>query len=114
MKARNGFLGRWGRLGAIVLDAYIEANPYSTHVFYQYNKPCGRFAHMLQNITSNDKSLSVDIIAEMVARSFSVRDVANDLISEESIRKIAMSIGKRIIGQDGLYLEPSDSKLVST
>ena len=114
-KGLDDFLQYQGALGRIALNAYNEVDPrgHGGHPPHAYLKNASKFVSMLRGLTGEDKRISVDIIAEIITRSFSIREVAENRLSEQDIRRVAAIIACQIMDFDSCRLIESVDKRIT-
>ena len=91
----------------IVYQALVEVNPFrmigkSLSFYKTYSF---KFAHELGGAVRKDKNLSFEILVEILIRSFPVRNITEDLITNKDILSVIEIISPQIINPDGKIFE---------
>lgn len=91
----------------IVFELFKKVNPFNfrqdSFSFYQF--PCRKFTEKLANIIKKDKNLNFEIVTEILFRSFPIRYITENIITNNDILKLAEAITPEIIGKNNMILE---------
>lgn len=91
----------------IVFDAFVEVNPFNLkdHSLPFYGFHSRKFAQKLANVIKLEKDLNVEIIIEILFRSFPVRSITTNEVTNDNIVELAEVIAPEIISRDGKIIE---------